>query len=439
MTSPEEAALAASLQTEWAAETAAVYADLLIARGDPRGELIAVELALANDPRAELAVRKRELIQLWIGGAIAGWTWHPHNVEHGLLRGFMATNSATYALVEIVEHLLDAVGNHLRDLGLYASNVDLTKALTVLARTEGGLPWLRTLTIKRTDGARPIDRATWQAVVDATPHLTELILEGTGVIASPLHPAVRTLRIQGFAIAVGGQPFDAVTHLDFRFADPLAYGAELPPVDKLAGVVNPRAFPALRTLDVSRNAFQPIALAVLAAVEDLARFDTIRFPAITNDGAATLIDLLERYPRLVIEIARSYAPLDVSHPRLLVPTPRAWPAQPHGRDALRVAIPGGTSDGDLALSSLVGDLEDQFDAMHDEARTAWIVFWTFLDTLPWEDDNGNAVSKPMSVAVLSTALEALVSNGRADNVAKDLREARFPPDATVNVSRYWGW
>lgn len=442
MTSPDEAALAASLQTEWSAETAAVYADLLIARGDPRGELIAVDLAHAAGPRAELAVRKRELIQMWIGEAIAGWTWQPHNVEHGLLRGFAAATSATFGLVEQVEHLLDAVGNHVRELVLSGSNVDLKGALTVLARAEGGLPWLRTLTIHRVDGTRPIERATWQAVVAATPHLRELILEGKGVLASPLHPAVRTLRIQGFAIAVGGQPFDTVTHLDLQFADPHAYGAELPPIDKLVAVVNPRAFPALRTLDLSRNVAprwnqppNPIALELLAAIEELARFERIRLPGITNDRARELLEILDRHPALSFEIARTYETLDVRHPRLVVPAPRVWPAQPHSRDALLVENYGD----ELALSTLVDDLEEQFDAMRPEAQAVWIAFWSFVSELPWEDDHGTTIHRELSAQTLLAALEALHGNRRGDTMAAALRAANLAPGATVRISRYWGW
>lgn len=442
MTSLDEAALAASLQAEWTAETAAVYADVLIARGDPRGELIAIDLALAAEPRAELVVRKRELIEQWIGESIAGWKWQPRNIDHGLLGGFAGATSATFEMVEQVQHLVDAVGSHIRDLSLAGSNVDLKGALSVLARVDGGLPWLRKLALNRVDGARPIDRAIWQAVVEATPHLSELVLEGKGVLASPLHPAVRTLRIQGFAIAVGGQPFDEVTHLDFQFADPHAYGAELPAIDKLVAVVNPRAFPALRILDLSRNVAprwnqpaQPVALAFLAAVEQLARFERIRVPAIANDAAQALVELLERHAQLVIEIARLYQPLDVHHPRLLVPVPRVWPAQPHSRDALIVSKYGD----ELSLSTLVDDLEEQFDTMRPEAQAAWIAFWAFLDDLPWEDDQGNTIARELSARTLGMALEALSGNRRGDTVTAALREANLAPDATVTISRYWGW
>jgi hypothetical protein len=438
----DEAALAASLQAEWSADTAAVYADVLIARGDPRGELIAIDLALATEPRAELALRKRELIELWIGESIAGWKWQPRNIEHGLVSGFAGANSATFEMVEQVQHLIDAVGNHIRDLWLYGTNADLKKSLTALARTDGGLPWLRKLTLNRVDGARPIERAIWQPVVEATPHLTELILEGKGVLASPLHPAVRTLRIQGFAIAVGGQPFDGVTHLDFQFADPHAYGAELPSIDKLVAAVNPRAFPALRILDLSRNVAprwsqpaHPVALEFLAAVEELARFERIRLPAISNDSARVLVELLERYPQLVIEIARIYEALDVHHPRLHVPVPRVWPAQPHSRDALIVAKYGE----ELSLSTLVDDLEEQFDAMRPEAQAAWIAFWSFLAELPWEDELGNPIQKQLSARTLGTALDALDGNRRGDTVVAALRAANLAPEAMVTISRYWGW
>ena len=54
--------LETSLQARWDPDTAAVYADLLASRGDPRGELIAIDLELTRREADQLRERKREII-----------------------------------------------------------------------------------------------------------------------------------------------------------------------------------------------------------------------------------------------------------------------------------------------------------------------------------------------------------------------------------------
>lgn len=432
--------LEATLQAAWDDDTAAVYADRLTADGDPRGELIAIDL---HPNREQLTERKRELIRSWLGDAIATWTVNLHNVEYGLVRGFGAATSKDFTIVEYLEHLHAAAGPYVRDLSLYGSNADLKEALATIARL--GMPWLRRLTLHRSDGTRAIDRLTWEPFAAATPHLAELTINGKAVVASPIHPTIHAMAISNLAVVVGRRPFEHVTRLDFQFADQIAF-RERPAMAKLAALVNPRAFPALRILDISRNVPspydpppRPIALDFLAAVEDLDRFERIRIPQLTAEHAPALLEILTEHPRLVIELARLYASIEVSHPRLILPVPRVWPAHPHGRDALTVDVPGGIYDTELALSSLVRDLEAQFDGMTAEAQAAWIAFWQFLDELGWEDEGGNTIYMQMPAAILRVALPALHGNHRVDNVLKNVLLGDPADTATVTVSRYWGW
>lgn len=61
-------ALESALQARWDDATAAVYADALIARGDPRGELIAIDLHIARHGRSEpLVQRRRAVVTAWLG------------------------------------------------------------------------------------------------------------------------------------------------------------------------------------------------------------------------------------------------------------------------------------------------------------------------------------------------------------------------------------
>jgi len=319
-----EASLAASLQRAWDPETAAVYADVLTSRGDPRGELIMIDLAEHTDA---LLDRKRELIQAWVGDEIAGWTWQPHDVGHGLLRGFAAATTGEHTMAGHLATLFTAVGPHVSNLSLHGSSVELSAAIDVIS--DLGLPWLHALSIHRSNTNTPIDKQVWERLIDATPNLRELSLIGHSIAVSPIHPAIDTLRLQGLAIAIGKQPIASVTHLDFAFA--ANTDLTLPSVDQLAAMVNPRAFPVLRTLDLSRNlapragAMGPrtAVLDVLGAIEQLERFEHVRIPDVVDEATmAALVVILVRCPGLVIELAKVYQPLESPHPRLIIPSPR---------------------------------------------------------------------------------------------------------------------
>jgi hypothetical protein len=438
--------LEATLQAAWDPDTAAVYADLLTSRGDPRGELIALDLALAHRQTPELHDRKRERIATWIGSdKIGDWAWHPRNVRFGLLCGYSV---ATPTIGDNLALLFATVGDHIGHLGLYGDDDDLAAAVEMIAARR--LPWLSSLAIRRPSGTRPIAKAIWQRLVEATPNLRDLTLMSTAIATSPVHPAITTLRLDGAAIAVGKEPIASVTRLDLALVDPHRVRPSNPAAAVgLAPLVNPRVFPALRVLDLSRNerieyGTPPERVDIvefLDEVEHLGGLERVRVPSVRDtETAVQLVGILTRHPRLEIDIARMFTTVEgVAHPRLHFPPPRAWPASAHGRDALSVGLPPQQWGDELALSSLIACLEWQFDDMPASAQEAWLALWDFLDDLGWEDDKGNDITKPFPAATLLHALEALDGNGRGDTVARMIREARLPADASINISRYWGW
>src|SRR5262245_37701548 len=98
--------LETSLQAMWDPDTAAVYADLLASRGDPRGELIAIDLELARRESDELRRRKRELLSSWLGAETIGtWPWHPRNFQLGLLRHFGVAATVKHSMMEYLQLL----------------------------------------------------------------------------------------------------------------------------------------------------------------------------------------------------------------------------------------------------------------------------------------------------------------------------------------------
>ena len=435
------------MQREWNDDTAAVYADLLTSRGDPHGELIAIDLALAKGITDALLERKRELLWAWIGAAtIADAPWTLHHFRAGLLRRLRLPTTARFPLDELVEQVFGAVGSRIAELEIYGTNDELETGLRVLASRQ--LPWLTTLSVRRVGESRPIDKRVWAELVAATPNLRSLTLVGPSVAASPLHPAIEKLRTHGPAVAIAGEPVTSVTELDLRFETDVYRSAPTSNPEALAALVNPRAFPALRRLDLSANvpprrepSSRAGVLLFLDAVANLDRFERVRVPWIeTDDTARELIAMLERCPQLTIEVARMYSTLEVSHPRLVVPPLRQWPGGEHSRSALIVDIASGVHCTELALSSLIEHLEVTFDAMRADQQRAWLEVWRFLDGLEWEDDQGNTIYKELSASTLLTALDALDGiDDRAANVADAIRGAKLAKSALVTVSRYWGW
>ena len=445
VTDPHE--LEAALQREWNDDTAAVYADLLTSRGDLHGELIAIDLALAKGITDALLERKRELLWAWIGAAtIADAPWTLHHFRAGLLRRLRLPTTARFPLDALVDQMFGAVGARIAEIEIYGSNAELEAGIRALASRS--LPWLTSLTVRRVGESRPIDQRVWAELVAATPHLRMLTLVGPSVAASPLHPAIAKLRSYGPTVVIAGEPVTSVTELDLRFETEVHRFSPASNPEALAALINPRAFPGLRRLDLSANAppdREPAnragVLVFLDSVEQLDRFERVRVPWIeTADTAHELIAKLERCPHLTIEIARMYSALEVSHPRLVVPPPRQWPGGEHSRSALTVDIAPGVHCTELALSSLIEHLEVMFDAKRADQQQAWLEVWGFLDGLEWEDDQGNTIYKELAAATLLTALDALDGiDDRAANVADAIRGAKLAKTATVTVSRYWGW
>jgi hypothetical protein len=100
-----EAALAAS----WDREHRAVYGDALAASGDPRGELIAIDLHVeTHGPSEELTARKQALIEAWLGAELAA------RMANGTIKpGFI---EVTYPIAaDEVERLLAGFAPAIRD------------------------------------------------------------------------------------------------------------------------------------------------------------------------------------------------------------------------------------------------------------------------------------------------------------------------------------
>jgi hypothetical protein len=153
---PDE--IEASLQTAWDADTAAVYADLLSSRGDPRGELIAIDLALAKEHREELLARKRALITTWIGEPTELWRWRPRELRYGLLCRHFGSTNIYNTLPKHLAAAFERVGDRIGELGLHGGSKDIVAAIKMIAAR--GLPWLSRLHLDRWEGTGPITKSS---------------------------------------------------------------------------------------------------------------------------------------------------------------------------------------------------------------------------------------------------------------------------------------
>lgn len=431
--------LEAALQARWDPETAMVYADALIARGDPRGELIALDLHAAHHGEtAELAQQRRVRAEAWLGPEQRSYLFG--EVRFGMLERFTIRSERTRPAARFVAELFASpAAPYLRSVQIDASAKQVAAALQLLAARP--LPWLRRLAITQEYNG-PVPRATLDAFAAAAPHLEELSLEGTRVVTTPVHPNVRTLQIVGGdALVVGAAAMPSVTEIDLvfdRYCEPNKRLAFAP-------LLNPRLFPALERLDLSRSPGTEWAgslFSFIHAIESFERIMQLRIPALPSDlDAHAAHVLLERYPRLEITVAGMYRrslPDGALHPRLHVPATRPWPPReqvPVGSQGLTISPPGE----EIMLQSCVDLLEEQFDAMSPGAQAAWAALWDFLDGLGWYHQDYHPIVLPFDAATLRCALEALDDDdvgGHCRRIAAWLRAANLPPGATLMLQRY---
>lgn len=174
------AELERALQRAWRFDELAVYGDLLQAAGDPRGELVALDLH-PNAGDAEWRARRREALNAWLGETLA--TSAGAVVQHGFVHE-LRYGCHPPTLLE------SALGAYVRGYAVWGDSDRIAEALAVLAARPR--PWLVRLTIASWSGA-PLSSKLADAVIAATPHLAELHLVGAPPFRAFAHPALRLL------------------------------------------------------------------------------------------------------------------------------------------------------------------------------------------------------------------------------------------------------
>jgi len=452
-----------ALLARWDRDTLLVYADALQARGDPRGELIALDLEIAErGVTTELALRRRRRLYEWLGGGtICDRPVHEASFRYGFATDFFVTHDRNADAARYLTALFASpAGRYVRGLTVSVGGPAQLQAAFAVIGSEPR-PWLERLELCVVDSGAVLGDELVR-VIAATPRLHTLALHGTRVLGTFAHPTVTTLVTEASQLPIL-ESMPAVTTVDVSLAN---NDDDEEPEVVVARCLEARVAPSLRHLDLSRNepiyppqATPTVDVYPFARTLPLARLQTLRLPSLRAPHQTSLVQqMLDDAPALEIAIARTYTHhhtvvwglwhAGALHPRLRLPTPREWPPRDmlSSREALTITVPTEEYGDDVSLTGLIERLEDQFDDLPPNARTAWLAFWSFLSELPWEDDQGHDVTKPYPAAALLTALEPLDdfvaysgTAGQWAQLAEKLRAAELPPEAVVQVRRYWGW
>lgn len=313
------------LAEHWDAAHLAVYADHLTEAGDPRGELVALDLADSSDA---IRARKNELLVAWIGEQLLGKILSRGSIEHGFVE--LSTDSPRL----LDEVLASPAGPYLRSLALRAPVSPLVAMLEVLSRDVR--PWLLRLTIAQEGDLA--GRAVTRDWATQLPRLRTLEVAGFRVFARLHAPSVRTLIVSGVE-AIGSLSENDVTWPNLTKLD-YAFG----PHDSGHGraVIAVGAMPAVVELDVSRNepgAFGPHnygfdrnPFAWLGRWPTPGQLERLRVPSVrTDDQGQLLVNAMARMPFLQrVEQVRRYASHDARFPvppsvERVIGWPRPWP------------------------------------------------------------------------------------------------------------------
>jgi hypothetical protein len=371
------------LRASWNEGTLAVYADHLQAIGDPRGELISLDLRRDDGVEA----RRGELLRTWFSPLPVWWdaddrTWYAGDragrtwlsFERGLVEAVLDGDDLS-ALLQFFKH---PSCTYLRRLAVSARTVSLRTVLAAFVRRDHH--WLGALALRRSESDGTLVCSDTGAFVASTPTLELLEVAGRRILGELNHPALRELVIDGYdAIELAnGSPMSAVTTLDY--ATP---ARDANANNGVAWLIRARRFPALRRLRLSRH--EPVAsvFASLQSLDVVRHLTHLDLPGMrTRDDVRRVQAALDIMHGLVeITFARSYAVLgdlgaDLEHPsaRLRLPPPVPWPP-PDDALADRVLE---IEDLRIEGSVLAAVMEDQFDGLPDDIQGIWLRFWKGL-------------------------------------------------------------
>ena len=471
--------LEAALLASWDRETLAVYADHLQGLGDPRGELIALDLELATRSTPELVQRRTSLLTGWLGRLVPS---NPHTpwVGDAFKFGFvdnLRLEEDDGAEARLVQVLASPLAPYLKRVTIVGTAAHVA---TMLRGLSGDLehPWLTELAV-RVEGPGFVDPEAVSRWIAVTPALQQLDVHGHQVFAEFPHPGVQRLRVTG-ATAITGMFNDGDPMLNVRELDLAVEVTDIPYGTPTAGPLEALQLPALRVLDLSRNepesrrmqygeeeyddedpdaaprdAGTPTALEVLAAQPIRTQLTRLRLPSIrSRQQLERLEQIVSHMPALEeIEIVRAHyfkLPAKLATTKAKFVRPAGWPwvavAEIPEGDILRVQVPGSFGDETIRIADAAAVMERRFEDLDADARYAWTRFWALVDELgklAWKTDKRDphhtwTDERTFPAAIMVQALDACDVGGSGG--WREFREvlrsrSPFAPGALLTVHR----
>ncbi|CAN5291813.1 hypothetical protein BH11MYX1_BH11MYX1_10480 [soil metagenome] len=246
--------LEAAVRATWDREAIEVYADHLQSTGDPRGELVAIDLRIDDvGATAELVARRAELIEAWFGAGFGA------AVPPGIVRyGFVDADATGMGPDSQLASVLRGPGaKFVRSVALAGTTEQNRVALEQLAAEER--PWLTKLVIRQWQEtiALTLGNEETKKLFARTPALAALELEGRRILGNVAHPNVRAIKITGYdalaSLADATRIWPRLEAIDFAFHCQFASQHTDPPIELISRLFAGPTIPALTALDLSRN------------------------------------------------------------------------------------------------------------------------------------------------------------------------------------------
>jgi hypothetical protein len=414
--------LEAALEASFSLDNLQVYGDYLMSIGDPRGELIAVDVHVArhgNTP--EVAHRRRRAIRTWlelppeIDPTQGGWEsvrfafGFVEDVRVDFASRILASRAGPFVRGITLTNKTASVEHVLHQLGL-ASRPWLTR-LTIAPRFKGDPPGV----LWRSE-APNLSNKEVPAIIAVTPRLARLELAGHRLLREFPHPALRSLRVDAIdaflPILERRAPMPALDELTLAF--------ERAPDERVIfsrpwpDLVPAASFPALRRLDLSpceaqraTTDTQLCVFDVLATLGVREQLVDLRLPSIRNLQEAQLVQrAITRMPELRrVEVMRGWGKHAPRTSRVeLVELPVPWPRRDTvvASTSVWVRAPDDRVAIELPLALTIEHCDRSFETFEPAAREAWTAWWEVLERL-----RESSAEAPLPSTILRQALDTL--------------------------------
>lgn len=299
-----------------------VYADWLLSKGNPRGELIALQAAGKERKTSEAALRRKLLPQLL--GPLLGYedrlaeTWRLGFIETIRIEATRADEAGGVDLMKLLEPALRLPSTRfLRELTIALPSVHEAEVIPRMhaALAAGGVrPALRKLAFV-TNGEE--EMLSWTSAGELAgfatlfPNLETLAVEAGGyALTTPNFPRLKSLVLQTCGMtadnlaAISAADWPSLEQLEL-WAGSSAYGIE-PTVDQFAPLLKSPRLPRLKSLGLCNCEVTDALCAAVLASPLLPQLESLSFAkgTMTDAGAQLLIagaDRLRHLERLDID------------------------------------------------------------------------------------------------------------------------------------------